>query len=112
MHFFVLSLRVKISYTGAYGITLIYISCLCEAMKREQEKTTRSEKSVRRKQRMKPFTTFSAILFFFISIFHLVRLTARWQIIINGTSIPLWVSIPGFFVAAALTFMLLYEAKK
>jgi hypothetical protein len=61
---------------------------------------------------MKPFTIISAILFFCIAIFHLLRLTARWQIMINGTFIPLWISIPGFFLAAALAFMLLYEARK
>lgn len=61
---------------------------------------------------MRPFTTIGAILFIFISVFHLVRLTSHWGIIINDIPVPEWVSIPGFFMAAAMAFMLLYEAKK
>jgi hypothetical protein len=61
---------------------------------------------------VKPFTLIAAVLFAGIAIFHLLRLTSHWVIIVNKFTVPEWVSIPGFFIAAALSFMLWHECRK
>jgi len=54
----------------------------------------------------------AAVVFSVIAVVHLLRLTSRWEVIINGTIIPQWISIVGFFAAAVLAFMLWLEARK
>ena len=55
---------------------------------------------------MKPFTSIGIIFFLVIAFIHLLRLFFRWEVIINGMIIPVWISVPGFLIAAGLALML------
>lgn len=61
---------------------------------------------------MKPFTTISVIVFSIIAFMHLLRLFFGWEVIINGMIIPIWISVPGFLIAAGLALMLWIESRK
>jgi hypothetical protein len=61
---------------------------------------------------MKLFTKIAAVLFLILSLVHIFRLAAHWDVIVNGFTIPQWVSIPGFLVTAILALMLWKEAKQ
>ncbi len=61
---------------------------------------------------MKPFTTIAIIIFSLIGFIHLLRLFIGWEVIINGTILPIWITAPGFFVASGLAFMLRRESGK
>jgi len=61
---------------------------------------------------MKPFTIIAIIIFDLVSIMHLIRLVLGWEVIVNGTVIPMWISGVAFPVAAALAFMLWREMHK
>jgi hypothetical protein len=61
---------------------------------------------------MKPFTLVAAVVFLVIAIFHLLRLTSHWVIMVNSSTVPEWVSIPGFLVASVLAVMLSQEGRK
>ena len=61
---------------------------------------------------MKPFTTIGAAIFAVISVAHLLRLFFGWEVIINRTTIPLWVSIPGCLVPGVLAVMIWRERRK
>jgi hypothetical protein len=54
----------------------------------------------------KPFTTITVIVFSLIGFIHLLRLFFSWEVIINGTILPVWISAPGFFIASGLALML------
>lgn len=61
---------------------------------------------------MKPFTNIAVIVFSLIAFMHLLRLFFGWEVTVNGMIVPLWVSIPGFVIAAGLAFMLWREAHR
>ena len=60
----------------------------------------------------KPFTTLSIIILALIALGHLLRIIFQWEAIINGTSIPVWVSaVPALFFGG-LAFMLWRESRR
>ncbi len=61
---------------------------------------------------MKPFTIIAVVIFSIIAVAHLFRLFFHWQVTVNGVIVPIWISIPGFFITGVLAIMLLREAKK
>ena len=61
---------------------------------------------------MKPFTTIVVIVLSIIGFIHLLRLYFGWEVTINGMIVPLWVSAPGFLIAAGLALMLWRESRK
>ncbi|HEU0264341.1 MAG TPA: hypothetical protein VFR01_01285 [Geobacterales bacterium] len=61
---------------------------------------------------MKPFTRISSGIFALIALVHLVRLFVGVEIVIHGVTVPQWVSIPGFVIAAGLSVMLWKEARQ
>jgi hypothetical protein len=65
-----------------------------------------------KEQIMKPFTTIAVIVFSLIGFIHLLRLFFSWEVIINGTILPVWISAPGFFLASGLALMLWRESRK
>jgi hypothetical protein len=67
---------------------------------------------IRTERIVKPFTTISIIVFSIIAFIHLLRLFFGWEVIINGMIIPIWVSVPGFLIAAGLALMLWRESPK
>jgi hypothetical protein len=67
---------------------------------------------IRTERIVKPFTTISIIVFSIIAFMHLLRLFFGWEVIINGMIIPIWISVPGFLIAAGLALMLWIESRK
>jgi hypothetical protein len=61
---------------------------------------------------MKPVTTIVVILLSAISIAQLLRLIFQMDIIANGVTIPLWLSIFGCIIPAVLAFLLWRENRK
>lgn len=58
----------------------------------------------------KPFTTLSIFVLALISLGHLLRLLFKWEAVINGTTVPVWVSaIPALFFGG-LAFLLRRES--
>ena len=51
--------------------------------------------------------TCSSILLFLVGIIHLIRLFYGWNVIIQETEIPLWVSLIGTFIPIFLSYQLL-----
>ena len=58
---------------------------------------------------MKPFTVIAIAVFTIVSILHLVRLVLGWEIVIDGLTIPVWISGLGFIAGGALAAMLWRE---
>jgi len=61
---------------------------------------------------MKPFTTIAAVMFLIVSLMHLLRMFFGWEVVFNGTILPIWISIPAFFLTALLAVMLWVESRK
>jgi hypothetical protein len=61
---------------------------------------------------MKPVTTFVVILLSAISIAQLLRLIFQVNVVANGVTIPLWLSIFGCIIPAVLAIMLWRENRK
>jgi hypothetical protein len=61
---------------------------------------------------MKPFTTLAVVLFALIALVHLVRLIWGIEVVVGGTTIPQWVSVPGAFIPAGLALMLWRESRR
>ena len=61
---------------------------------------------------MKPVTTIVAILLMAISIAQLLRLIFQVNVVANGVTIPIWLSIFGCIVPAVLAFLLSRENRK
>jgi len=60
---------------------------------------------------MKSVTRIVVLLLAAISIQHLLRLIFRWEVIVNGIAIKLWLSIFGCIVPAVLAVLLWLENK-
>ena len=60
---------------------------------------------------MKLVTKFVILLLAASSIQHLLRLIFRWEVIVNGITIKLWLSIFGCLVPAVLAVLLWLESK-
>ena len=61
---------------------------------------------------MKPFTMIAVALFSVIAIVHLLRLFTRWEMVVAGFAIPVWVSLPGLAIAGGLALMVWREARR
>ena len=61
---------------------------------------------------MKPATTIAAILCSLMSLMHLLRYFQEWSMHVGNIEIPVWISLPTFFILAILAFFLWKEAKK
>ena len=59
---------------------------------------------------MKPFTTIAVFVFSLVALLQLLRILLGWEVVVNGTVIPSWVSGVAFVVAGALAAMLWREA--
>jgi len=54
----------------------------------------------------------AGIIFGFVALMHLLRLMYKWQVVINGKIIPMWVSVLGIIIPLALSiwmFLLIYR---
>ena len=61
---------------------------------------------VQRRQAMsqKAFSLVAGLIFLLVAVAHLLRLLLRWGVILNGWTVPMWVSLIAFVVAAFLAF--------
>jgi len=60
---------------------------------------------------MKAFTTLAVVLFALVALAHLVRLIWGIEVVVGGTTIPQWVSVPGAIIPAGLAWMLWRESR-
>jgi len=60
---------------------------------------------------MKPFTTLAVAVFALVALAHLCRLILGFDVVVAGTPLPQWLSLPGLIVAAGLAVMLWREAR-
>ena len=71
----------------------------------------RADLSLRQNIAMKPFTLIAVVLLAVIGIVHLLRLFTGWEVVVNGFTIPVWISLPGAVVAGGLALMVAREAR-
>ena len=57
----------------------------------------------------KPFTTIAVIVFSLIGVLQLLRCLLGWEVIVDGVTIPVWVSGIAFVIASGLAVMLWRE---
>lgn len=60
----------------------------------------------------KPATMITVILLLLVAAAHLCRLIAQVEVVVNGATMPQWISILGFLVPAGLAIMLKRESGK
>jgi len=60
---------------------------------------------------MKPFTTIAIVFLTLIAILQLTRFVRGWEVMINGVSIPVWVSGLAFVIAGGIAAMLWRESR-
>ena len=56
----------------------------------------------------KTFSTLAAAIFEVVAVLHLVRILIGWSIVVDGWTVPMWVSWVGLIIAGALSY---YGAK-
>ena len=52
----------------------------------------------------KTFSTIAAAIFGVVAVLHLVRILLGWSIIIEGWTVPMWVSWAGLVIAGGLSY--------
>jgi NADH:ubiquinone oxidoreductase subunit 6 (subunit J) len=52
------------------------------------------------------------LIFLLIAVMHGLRLAFRWEVVLNGWSVPMWVSIVAIAIAAYLAFESLKLGRK
>jgi hypothetical protein len=60
---------------------------------------------------MKPFTVITIVVLSLTAILQLTRFTLEWEILVNGITIPVWVSGITFVVSGGLAAMLWRESR-
>lgn len=60
----------------------------------------------------RPFTTIAAVLFTAIALVHLYRLFKGFDVVVDGTALPQWVSGLGILLAAGMAAMLWRESRR
>lgn len=61
---------------------------------------------------MKPFTTITIVVLALVGFVHLLRLLLGWQVSVDGTAIPTWVSVAGLAFSFSLAALLWWENRK
>ena len=52
----------------------------------------------------KTFSLVVGLVFLLIAVTHALRLALRWEAVVNGWSVPMWVSALALLIAAYLAF--------
>ncbi|PSH70146.1 hypothetical protein CU102_03340 [Phyllobacterium brassicacearum] len=52
----------------------------------------------------KYFSTLAAAIFAVVAVLHLVRILIGWSIVVDGWTVPMWVSWLGLIIAGALSY--------
>jgi len=55
----------------------------------------------------KTFSLVAGVIFLVIALMHVLRLVLKWEAIVNGRTMPMWVSWVGVLIAGCLA----YEAR-
>lgn len=58
---------------------------------------------------MKPFTALAAVFLGLLATLQLVRTVMGWDVIVNGTSVPVWASALACLITGGLALMLWKE---
>ncbi len=61
---------------------------------------------------MKPFTMVAVVVFSLIALMQLLRFILRWEITVNGVTVPVWVSGMAFVIVGGLAVMLWREMRQ
>jgi hypothetical protein len=61
---------------------------------------------------MKPFAMLAIAIFALAALVHLYRLIRPFEVVVGGTVVPHWASVPGLVVAAGLALMLWGESRR
>ena len=59
----------------------------------------------------KPFATIAVGVFAIVALVHVLRLAFGWEVTIQGSVVPMWVSVLGAVVAGGLAIMLWRESR-
>jgi len=54
--------------------------------------------------RQKTFSLVVGLTFLLIAVMHVLRLALKWEVVLNGWSVPMWVSALALPMAAYLAF--------
>ena len=54
--------------------------------------------------RQKTFSLVVGLIFLLIAVMHVLRLALKWEVVLNGWSVPMWVSVVALPIAAYLAF--------
>jgi hypothetical protein len=54
--------------------------------------------------RQKTFSLVVGLIFLLIAVMHVLRLALKWEVILNGWSVPMWVSAVAIVITAYLAF--------
>jgi uncharacterized membrane protein YhaH (DUF805 family) len=60
----------------------------------------------------KPFTIIAIVFFSLIALLQLLRFILGWEIMVNGMTVPVWVSGIAFVITAGLAVMVWRETRK
>ncbi len=60
----------------------------------------------------KPFTALSIFILSLIALGHLLRIIFQWEAVINGTSIPVWISAVPTLFFGGLAYLLWKESRR
>lgn len=52
----------------------------------------------------KNFSLVVALIFLLVAVMHFLRLTFKWEVVLNGWSVPMWLSAVALLIAAYLAF--------
>ncbi len=52
----------------------------------------------------KTFSLVAGLIFLVIAVLHIFRLTFRWEAVLNGRAMPIWVSWVALLIAAYLAY--------
>jgi hypothetical protein len=59
----------------------------------------------------KPFTMIAVGMFVLVALVHVFRLVFGWEVTIQGSVVPMWVSVLGAVIAGGLAVMLWRESR-
>ena len=62
--------------------------------------------------RQKTFSLVVGLTFLLIAVMHVLRLALKWEVVLNGWSVPMWVSAVALPIAAYLAFEGLKPARR
>jgi hypothetical protein len=62
--------------------------------------------------RLKTFSLVAGLVFLLIAVMHVLRLALKWEVVLDGWSVPMWVSVIAIVITAYLAFESLKLSKR